>query len=238
MRPEPKKRIDTNAAESRRPMLNAAFSGLDLPHLPAAAEAESVSPGKSGPPAAPERLWKMGRVVLRRETARRGGKTVIVVHDFATHLPLSIIESVAKKIRAACGCGGAVKDRTIEIQGDQPARIRAQGKDPKKFHEHPRDAGPRQNGVVLLIVINHKEPQEQQTAQDAAGDLSRRMRCPKGPDQRDGKKKRRGKDAPPTLESEVFCVGSGGEDQCLAGSHAFRAEGTSARAGVLSMPTC
>jgi translation initiation factor 1 len=67
----------------------------------------------------------MGRVVLRRETAHRGGKTVIVVHDFATHLPVSVIEALAKKLRAACGCGGAVKGRTIELQGDQPGRIRA-----------------------------------------------------------------------------------------------------------------
>ena len=73
----------------------------------------------------PERLWKMGRVVLRKEKAHRGGKTVIVVDDFATHLPASVIEAVAKKLRAGCGCGGTVKERRIEVQGDQPARIRA-----------------------------------------------------------------------------------------------------------------
>ena len=49
----------------------------------------------------------------------------MVVYDFATHLPLSIIEKVAKKLRAACSTGGTVKDRTIEIQGDQVAKIRA-----------------------------------------------------------------------------------------------------------------
>jgi len=124
MRPEPKKRIDTNAAESARPMPNAAFSGLDLPDLPAAPKEASLSPVHNALPVAPEKTWKMGRVILRRETARRGGKTVIVVHDFATHLPESVIDSVAKKIRAACGCGGTVKNRTIEIQGDQAARIR------------------------------------------------------------------------------------------------------------------
>ena len=67
----------------------------------------------------------MGRVVLRRETAHRGGKTVIVLDDFATHLPLSVIEKMAKKLRQACGCGGTVRERSIEIQGDQPAKIRA-----------------------------------------------------------------------------------------------------------------
>lgn len=69
--------------------------------------------------------WKMGRVVLQRETAHRGGKTVTVIKDFASHLPLSVIETVARRVRSACGCGGTVKDRRIEIQGDQAARIRA-----------------------------------------------------------------------------------------------------------------
>ncbi len=118
MRPDPKKRVDTKAAESPRTGLNAAFAGLDISNLPAGPEA----PPKND---IPRSLWKMGRVVLRRETAHRGGKTVIVVDDFATHLPASVIEKVAKKLRAACGCGGTVKDRTIELQGDQPGRVRA-----------------------------------------------------------------------------------------------------------------
>ena len=77
------------------------------------------------PPSSNQPVWKMGRVLLRRETAHRGGKTVVVVYDFATHLPLSQIEKAAKKLRAACSTGGAVKDRTIEIQGDQVAKVRA-----------------------------------------------------------------------------------------------------------------
>jgi translation initiation factor 1 len=117
MRPEPKKRLDTNAAESARAGLNAAFSNLNLSDLPAGPEANPADDS-------PQTLWKMGRVVLRRETAHRGGKTVIVVDDFATHLPISVIEKVAKKLRAACGCGGTVKGRTIELQGDHPARVR------------------------------------------------------------------------------------------------------------------
>jgi len=77
-----------------------------------------------GPPAADEPVWKMGRVLVRRETAHRGGKTVVVVYDFASHLPVSIIEKVAKKLRTACSTGGTVKERTIEIQGDQVAKVR------------------------------------------------------------------------------------------------------------------
>ena len=114
---EEKKRLETNAAQSPRPGLNAAFSGLEISGLPAV-PAPVVA-------AAPLPVWKLGRVVLRKETAQRGGKSVIVIHDFATHLPGSVIAATAKKVRAACGCGGTVKGRTIEIQGDQPGKIRA-----------------------------------------------------------------------------------------------------------------
>lgn len=66
----------------------------------------------------------MGRVILQREKAQRGGKTVIVIKDFAPHLPLSVIETVAKRVRSTCGCGGTVKGRCVEIQGDQASRVR------------------------------------------------------------------------------------------------------------------
>jgi translation initiation factor 1 len=114
----PKRRIELNPKQEN---LHAAFANLTVPDV-AAAPATCDVPRPNGPPPP---LWKMGRVVLRKETAHRGGKTVIVVHDFATHLPLTVIEAVAKKLRAACGCGGAVKGRTIELQGDQPQKIRA-----------------------------------------------------------------------------------------------------------------
>jgi translation initiation factor 1 len=117
MRPEPKKKIATNQPQAG---LNQAFASLDLRGLPSEGPAPDRTKN-SGPGA----IWKLGRVVLRKETAHRGGKTVIIVHDFATHLPVSVIETVAKKIRQQCGCGGAVKGRTIEIQGDQAGRIRA-----------------------------------------------------------------------------------------------------------------
>ena len=68
---------------------------------------------------------KLGRVVLRRETARRGGKSVIVVDDFASHIGADLIEELSRKLRKSCGCGGAVKGRRIELQGDQPEKIRA-----------------------------------------------------------------------------------------------------------------
>ncbi|HEX8313255.1 MAG TPA: translation initiation factor [Chthoniobacteraceae bacterium] len=115
MRPE-KKKIVTNPVQSG---LNAAFAGLDVAGLPAGPLA-----APNPPPVAKAPARKLGRVLLRRETAHRGGKTVIVVHDFATHLTAVAIEGFAKKIRAGCGCGGTVRDRQIEVQGDQAGKIR------------------------------------------------------------------------------------------------------------------
>lgn len=116
MRAESKKRIDTQA--SRQPFVGPSpLKGLEISGLPDGRE-PALKQDSTG------QVWKMGRVILRRETARRGGKTVIVIHDFATHLPQTVIEKAASKVRSTCGCGGTVRGRTIEIQGDQPAKIR------------------------------------------------------------------------------------------------------------------
>ncbi len=102
--------------------LNHPFAMLDgaaLPPGPPSPAAETVSRDAAPKPS------KFGRVVLRREKAHRGGKTVIVIHDFASNISYSYIETLAGRLKAACGCGGTAKERTIEIQGDQPGRIRA-----------------------------------------------------------------------------------------------------------------
>ncbi len=107
-------RVPLNPAQ---PGLNAAFGSLDLQNLPAGPE--KPPPGSSSPAAS-----RAGRVVLRREKSGRGGKTVIVIDDFAPHHTAPALEALAGRLRAACGCGGTLKGRAIEIQGDQPARIR------------------------------------------------------------------------------------------------------------------
>ncbi|MDD5349738.1 MAG: translation initiation factor [Chthoniobacteraceae bacterium] len=97
-----------------------AFSGLEMGGLPSGPEAGEPQPAAQ-PEAAPS---KRGRVVLRRETAHRGGKTVLVIDGFDLALDADFLENLAKRLRSACGCGGCVKERTIELQGDQPARVR------------------------------------------------------------------------------------------------------------------
>jgi translation initiation factor 1 len=105
-------------SQDPQPDLNNPFAGLRIDGLPPGPE--PPSPDTLAP-----RKARLGRVVLRRETAHRGGKTVIVVHDFAPSIPMSVIEELARKLRNACGCGGTTRQRAIELQGNQAARIRA-----------------------------------------------------------------------------------------------------------------
>lgn len=93
----------------------AALSGTGLPTGPA----QSVA---SKPAIAAVPAKNRGRVDLRRTTAGRGGKTVTIVTGF-TGIGLPEKESLCKKMRNACGCGGTVKDGDIEIQGDQREKI-------------------------------------------------------------------------------------------------------------------
>ena len=60
----------------------------------------------------------MGRVEIRREKAGRGGKTVTTLQAFAMHLPHSQLERVCYDLKKHCACGGTVKERVIELQGD------------------------------------------------------------------------------------------------------------------------
>jgi translation initiation factor 1 len=96
-----------------------ALSSTGLPVAPQVvldqANSQATSKPAAGSTAGPK---NRGRVDIKRETGNRGGKTVTVVSGF-TGIGLPEKEQLAKKMRAACGCGGTVKDGQIEIQGDQ-----------------------------------------------------------------------------------------------------------------------
>jgi translation initiation factor 1 len=89
------------------------FSELSKDGLPEGSIAEPSAAAK-----------KKFRLVLRREKARRGGKTVVVVTQFPTHLTPEDINNLARDLRRSLGCGGSERPREIEIQGDQPERVR------------------------------------------------------------------------------------------------------------------
>lgn len=56
-------------------------------------------------------------VRLQRQTKGRKGKGVTVIFDLPQHPKL--LADYASQLRKTCGVGGAVKDGTIELQGDQ-----------------------------------------------------------------------------------------------------------------------
>jgi len=64
------------------------------------------------------------KVRVGREVSGRGGKGVSVI----TGLPLTAgaLEDLATRLKKTCGAGGAVKDGTIEIQGDHRDRLVAE----------------------------------------------------------------------------------------------------------------
>jgi translation initiation factor 1 len=116
----PKKRIPLSGPQTG---LNDAFARLHIEGLPEGPVSSADSAGgKAVGGAVPV---KPGRVVLRRLVAHRGGKTVLVVDGFDAHHDDGVIESLGRRLRAQLGCGGTIRNRSIEIQGDQPARLRA-----------------------------------------------------------------------------------------------------------------
>lgn len=62
-----------------------------------------------------------GQVRVSRERAGRGGKTVTLVRGLALDEPAFV--ALGKRLRSACGAGGAAKDGVIEVQGDHVERV-------------------------------------------------------------------------------------------------------------------
>lgn len=63
-----------------------------------------------------------GFIRIFRETKGRKGSGVTLVKGL--HSETQDIKKLAKQLKQHCGCGGAVKDGCIEIQGDQREKIK------------------------------------------------------------------------------------------------------------------
>ncbi len=62
-----------------------------------------------------------GAAKMRLETKGRGGKSVTVIFN----LPFTEAEAkrIMKDIQAVAGCGGAIKNSTIELRGDVRSKV-------------------------------------------------------------------------------------------------------------------
>ena len=64
-----------------------------------------------------------GRIEVRREKAGRGGKIVTTLKDFPSHIPLNSLEAMTFELKKTCACGGTLKGRVVELQGDVCDRV-------------------------------------------------------------------------------------------------------------------
>jgi translation initiation factor 1 len=108
-----KQRIATDAAPELR---TKPFASLDLGPL---------REGTSAPtPAAPApKKETTERLLLRRSTAHRGGKTVLVLEGFPPAWNAPKLESLLHELKTSLGCGGKVENRTFELQGELADRL-------------------------------------------------------------------------------------------------------------------
>ena len=67
-----------------------------------------------------------GRVEVRREKVGRGGKTVTTIKDFPLHISLNTLEAITFELKKTCACGGTLKGRVVELQGDVCDRVCAE----------------------------------------------------------------------------------------------------------------
>lgn len=78
----------------------------------------STEQGKIPPEPEPEVVPQGDGIVrLQRQTKGRKGKGVTLVTGIVA--TQNELKDLAKKLKQHCGVGGAVKDYTIELQGDQ-----------------------------------------------------------------------------------------------------------------------
>ena len=110
---EKKGRIATDAGPSA---FANPFASLDLGPL---REASATAP--QSPPATKKEPKE--RLLLRRSTAHRGGKTVLIIEGFSTAWNERKLETLLHELKASLGCGGKIETRTLELQGDQPDRL-------------------------------------------------------------------------------------------------------------------
>lgn len=75
------------------------------------------------PKAAVERAKGDGIVRIQRQTSGRKGKGVCLVTGI--DVDDTELAKIAAELKKKCGCGGAVKDGVIEIQGDKRDLIKS-----------------------------------------------------------------------------------------------------------------
>jgi translation initiation factor 1 len=89
------------------------------------AKREELPQGPAAHQPAPEKKAPQGpaKAVVRMERKGRGGKEVTVVEQLG--LPPAQLERWCKELKQSLGCGGALEEDSIVLQGDHRERVKA-----------------------------------------------------------------------------------------------------------------
>ena len=98
------------------------FTALDRSGLPKG----EMKPPVTLPKQKSVKKKSKGRIEVRREKAGRGGKIVTTLKDFPSHIPLNTLEAMTFELKKTCACGGTLKGRVVELQGDVCDRVSAE----------------------------------------------------------------------------------------------------------------
>ena len=120
---ENQQRVATDAAPELR---TNPFAALEIQGR------ELASPGSDTRPACPPPSKRPGespgptvkeKLLLRRSTAHRGGKTVLILEGFSPRWSTAKLESLLHELKTSLGCGGKLESRTLELQGELTERL-------------------------------------------------------------------------------------------------------------------
>ncbi len=116
------KRIDVSSA--KKALTQNPFATLGQSAMPALLPAEGPA---TAPSTEPAKNPMKGRLLLRRETKHRGGKTVVVIGGFSSlrEFAAQALRELEKTLKQRLGCGGSsdLEKLEIVIQGDRPKEV-------------------------------------------------------------------------------------------------------------------
>lgn len=120
---ETKQRIATEAATELRtnPFASLEFAGRELAEK--GRDTRLACPPQSKRTSEPLVPTPGEKLLLRRSTAHRGGKTVLVLEGFSPAWSAAKLEDLLHDLKTSLGCGGKSDNRTLELQGELADRL-------------------------------------------------------------------------------------------------------------------
>jgi len=98
---------------------NALFGGMDIQRIDALELSEFSAPIEPSPSSPQIKKPKTYRIRGRLLKSGKGANPVTEVYEWPTHLSTIDLKKLLSRLKKALGCGGTLKERSIEIQGDK-----------------------------------------------------------------------------------------------------------------------